>query len=220
MKKQWHWLSSTFDARPVRERLLIAAGILLALWYGFAVLAFMPARAQRDRLAVEVAALQGQVKTLDAALQDAARTASPAAQLAYRDALRAQIKAMDTKMRGMQRTLVAPDEMPGLLRNVLAPHRRLTLLSLHNLPVQPLDSPRLAGAPQPGAAPPRLIYRHTVEIRVAGSYAELHAYLAQLESMPLQMYWGRLEVEVKAYPALVATLTVHTLSLDKAWLAV
>ncbi|HWI12668.1 MAG TPA: type II secretion system protein GspM [Burkholderiales bacterium] len=215
-------LSTRFDQLAPRERVLVALGVIGVLGYAYSALLLQPALTERARVTKEAAALQAQVKTLDETLAAHGASGSSATQRAYRDGLRGQIAALDRQMRGMQRTLVAPSEMPSLLRKVLAHNRQLRLVSLHNQPVQRLEPPGASTAPeraQPAAAQ-RVIYRHTVEIRLTGSYADLHAYLAELERMPWQMYWGRLEVEAKDYPRLVATLTVHTLSLDKAWLTV
>jgi MSHA biogenesis protein MshJ len=66
----------------------------------------------------------------------------------------------------------------------------------------------------------RTIYQHGVEITLLGSYAGLHDYLAQLEKLPAQMFWGRISVNTEEYPRLRVTLTVQTLSLNKAWLIV
>lgn len=226
MKTWLNSLEERFDRMAPRERVLVAAGVMTVLCYAYASLFAAPVIAQRNRVATDTAALRSQIGTLDEALAALGRTSGPDAQRAYRDGLRGQIAALDREMRGMQRTLVAPAEMPGLLRSVLARHGHLKLLSLRNAPVEKLQpaAPAQAPASAPGALSSspgqRAIYRHTVEIRLSGSYAELHAYLAQLERMPWQMYWGRLDVEGKDHPRLVATLTVHTLSLDKAWLEV
>jgi MSHA biogenesis protein MshJ len=68
--------------------------------------------------------------------------------------------------------------------------------------------------------PERTVFQHSFEITLQGSYIELHDYLTQLEKMPWQMFWGRISVSTEQYPRLRATLTVQTLSLNKAWLIV
>ena len=77
------------------------------------------------------------------------------------------------------------------------------------------DKPVAAAAP----AQPNL-YRHGVEIRVEGSYADLTAYLAELEHLPQRMLWDRVAVDGEHYPKIVMTVMVYTLSLDKSWLVV
>jgi hypothetical protein len=38
--------------------------------------------------------------------------------------------------------------------------------------------------------------------------------------MSTQLYWGKVEMSVSAYPVTTLKLTVYTLSFDKAWLVV
>jgi len=68
--------------------------------------------------------------------------------------------------------------------------------------------------------PDRTIYQHSVEVTLEGSYSDLLEYLAQLEKLSWQMFWGRISVDTEQYPRLRVTLTVQTLSLNKAWLIV
>ena len=64
------------------------------------------------------------------------------------------------------------------------------------------------------------LYKHGVEITVVGSYADLLAYLVELEKMPQRVLWNSVKLTVEDYPRARLTLTVYTLSLDKAWLSV
>lgn len=63
-----------------------------------------------------------------------------------------------------------------------------------------------------------LIYKHGVEITLQGSYHDVLRYMAELESMPWQVYWGKARFEVDQHPNASLTLTLYTLSLDKKWL--
>jgi MSHA biogenesis protein MshJ len=64
------------------------------------------------------------------------------------------------------------------------------------------------------------VFRHGVELTLAGSYLDLHAYLSALEGLSTQLYWGRAEMSVAEYPVATLKLTVYTLSFDQAWLVV
>jgi MSHA biogenesis protein MshJ len=64
------------------------------------------------------------------------------------------------------------------------------------------------------------IFRHGLEIRVAGSYADLLAYVAELERSPQRLLWGGINLAVIVYPRSELTLTVYTLSRERDWLAV
>jgi MSHA biogenesis protein MshJ len=64
------------------------------------------------------------------------------------------------------------------------------------------------------------IHKHGIEIRMAGNYLDLLAYVADLESLPQKLLWGNMALTVTAYPRSELTLTVYTLSLDPTWLVV
>jgi MSHA biogenesis protein MshJ len=118
--------------------------------------------------------------------------------------------------------------MAKLLEEMLSRSRGLRLLSLRTLPVQRFETPGTAPGGKGGDQtakpapkdPERTVYQHSFEITLQGSYFELHDYLAQLEKLPWQMFWGRVSVNTEQYPRLLVTLTVQTLSLSKAWLIV
>ena len=118
--------------------------------------------------------------------------------------------------------------MAGLLEQVLNKNGRLQLIALKTLPVSLLmEKPQAAeGAAQPpvaASADPagrKQIFKHGVQITVRGSYLDLLQYLAALEKMPAQMFWGEASMTVEQYPDAVLTLTLYTLSLDKTWLTV
>jgi MSHA biogenesis protein MshJ len=65
---------------------------------------------------------------------------------------------------------------------------------------------------------PTLVYTHGVEIVVDGTYLDMMHYMAALEAMPWQIFWGRARLDVTSYPDSRLALTVYTLSLDKKWL--
>ena len=79
-------------------------------------------------------------------------------------------------------------------------------------------------APQaPPAAPPPTgpnIYKHGIEIKIAGNYSDLLMYLVEIERMPQRIIWNRLKLTTEVHPRNEMTLTVYTLSLDTQWLVV
>ena len=89
-------------------------------------------------------------------------------------------------------------------------------------PKKDAAAPNAKGAKQENKASPEeaQIYKHGVEITVQGTYLDLLAYLAELERLPWRMYWGNLDLKVDEYPQSTLVLTLYTLSLDKAWLAI
>lgn len=231
MIEQWRRFAARFDALLLRERALIAAAVILgaaALFYTFAL---EPLASQKKRLARELAEARQVIRAAEEAIKAQERAADPdAVKRSYRDALRKQLAEMDAAMQGLQRGLVPPERMARLLEEMLAKSRGLKLVSLRTLPVRRFDQPGAApaagsqsdkGAAGGGAAEPeRAIYQHSFELTLLGTYSEIHEYLARLEKLPWQMFWGRISVTSEQHPRLRVTLIVQTLSLNKAWLIV
>ncbi len=229
MKEQWQKLSARFDALMVRERVLVLFAVVVGTALIFDALAIQPLEARRKRLTLQLTEARQNIKTADAVLMTRDAIADPdAVKRSYRDALRKQLAEIDQSMQGLQRGLVPPERMAKLLEEMLSRGGGLQLVSLRTLPAQRFEAPGAAPAAKPGDKgarpapkdPERTIYQHSVEITLQGSYVELHDYLAQLEKLPSQMFWGRISVNSEQYPRLRVTLTVQTLSLNKAWLIV
>ena len=227
IRQQWQDWNAKFSARSLRERALMAASGVVLVVAVFNFLALEPLAVQQKRLALQLTEARTAIKTGDALITAGRGQADPdEVKRRYRDELRNQIAEIDNKLQGLQKQLVPPDQVSKLLEGVLSRERGLALVSLRKLPVQRFQTSGVAAQSPDGkvAAAPggsdRSIYQHSFEIAVEGSYGELHGYLARLEKLPWQLFWGKLELDAGAHPRLRLTLTVHTLSLNKNWLVV
>lgn len=229
MREQWQKLSARFGALMARERALVLLAAIVGTALVYDSLALQPLEARKKRLTQQLAEARQNIRAADTLAQAQSAIVDPdAVKRSYRDALRKQLAETDKNMQGLQRGLVPPERMAKLLEELLTRSRGLQLVELRTLPAQRFEAPGAAPAARPGdkAAKPaprdseRTIYQHGVEITLLGSYADLHDYLAQIEKLPAQMFWGRISVNTEQYPRLRVTLTVQTLSLNKAWLIV
>jgi MSHA biogenesis protein MshJ len=190
------------------------------------------ARMHKSRIAQqqsELAAVRSQLPGLEQQMTD-----PDAAVRAQRDALQRQLAGLDESIKGMQLSLVPAERVTGLLEDVLTRNPRLQLVSVRTLPLAllvPGPADRSAAGPAPAStAKPRphdkpteaqrSVFKHGFEITVHGTYADLHDYLARLEQLPWRMFWSRVKLDTEEYPRLVMSVTLYTLSLDKAWLKV
>jgi MSHA biogenesis protein MshJ len=140
--------------------------------------------------------------------------------------LRREIGETESRILEEQRRFTGPEQMRSVLEEMLGRNRRVALLSMKTL------SPRAFGGAKPAAEAPaalalrptpqadRPVYRHAMELTVAGSYFDLLAYLADMEHLPTQLDWSGVELDAAAYPILKMRLVVFTLSLNKAWMNV
>jgi MSHA biogenesis protein MshJ len=231
MKAQWRKLADRYAALSRREQLLVAVAtvalvgfLVFSVWVNPAASRAGSLRKQIVDQQADLAKLQAQVASLKAQLHD-----PDAANRKALAELQARLSGLDDQIGRLDDRLVPPERMGMLLQTVLAGHRGLALVSLRSLPPDPLITPpaekNATGKVEPKTVKPspavaENIYRHGLEIRVAGGYSELLAYVAALERAPQRLLWGRMALAVTAYPRSELTLTVYTLSRDKDWLAV
>ena len=229
MKEQWQQLAARFDALMVRERVLVFAAAVIGTALVADALAIRPLEMRKKRIEVQIVQARQNIKLAESVLQTQGPVVDPdAIKRSYREALRKQLAEIDQSMQGLQRGLVPPEKMAKLLEEMLSRGRGLQLVSLRTLPVQRFETPGSAPAAKPGdkgakpapREPERSVYQHGVEMTLQGSYPDVLEYLAQLEQLSWRMFWGRISVNAEQYPRLRVTLTVQTLSLNKAWLIV
>lgn len=209
-------LGKRFDAYSRRERALLATvlvggllllGQTLLLEPALTRLRLLDRQVEQER--TEAKALAAQVGAVKAQLQadpDAARKAEIAQQ-------KTELAGLESGLQALAGDFVPPQQMNELLEQLLSRHSRLRLLSLKSLP------PVNLAAAADGQAPLGL-YKHGVELRLEGSYADLQAWLAQLETSKRKLLWGDVHLNVVEHPRSALTLTVYTLSTDKTWLAI
>ena len=215
MKGQFLAWLAWFDARNKRERTIIAvAAVFLVLFLGDALLLSSPLIRSRAQIALaeqhenEAANLSQQLQVAQSELASSAANRAQVLQV-----LKSRVASLDGQLKSFDGTLVSPQAAPALLERLMGRRKSLQMLGLRTVaPVPAIDGPSAASTPELN------LYRHGIEIRLAGSYGDLLGYLADLESAPERLLWEGAELKVDVYPRSILTLRVYTLSLDKAWL--
>lgn len=235
MNEYWKKFASVIDERSTRERVLILVTASLVALALLQALLLAPVGAERKRLVretqndqAEMGKMAGQVQTLarDKATDPDAAAKTRLAELEARQAaLQRQIDAQSAE-------LVPPDRIRAVLDKILANNPRLQLIEMKTLPRVSISVEKEAAAgdkggqardSKPTSADERKaaeIYRHGVEVTMRGSYLDLLAYLKEIESLQVRMFWDKVNLSVTIYPAVTMRLVVYTISLDKAWLTV
>lgn len=230
MKAQWQRWSALFAARSAREKWILGLAALAVVYALCDVLWLTPSynrwqTAQKTlaQKTADVAQVTAQANQL--AEQIRAQEAQTRAAL---DAGRRDLGALSGELAALEKTLVPARRMTEFLQGLL-PGRGLEVVGLKTLAPTPLVTPPPAGAKAAGAttagegekvAATSNLYKHGVEITLAGSFPALLDYLERLEQAPQKVLFGRLELRVDKYPRSELTLTLYTLSLDRSWLIV
>ncbi len=217
MKHYWELVQGKVELMPLRERTIIFVAIAFAVIALTSVMLLNPLMEKQKVLSERLAQQQGKVKVMQAELEKLSKAKQEVehSPLRVRVAeLKQQLEVQEENIKDRRNRLVDPDEMANLLEQVLNKNSKLQLVALETLPVTLVESSRKANTGQ------KQIFKHSVKITLRGAYLDLFEYLATVEKAPIQMYWGGASFRVDKYPDGELVLTLHTLSMDKAWLKV
>ena len=230
MKEQLQRYLEGIDTLSLRERVMFFGAVSLVLVAMLQIFLLDPMLARRNALSAQVAQQDDEIKAIQIQIQALVRPGvrdPDEANRAKLKNLRDQLAQLDTQLELRQKQFVSPQAMAAMLGRIVEKNRKLQLLSLRNLPGASLSEPGVgAGTSAPAAGAParaagaRVLFRHTVELTVRGSYFDLLEYLAALERMPEQVFWDGIELSTVEYPHSLLKLTVYTLSPQKSWLTV
>lgn len=239
----FHRHAARFDSMSLRERALVGVavlGILLLLWN---FLFMQPLASKQQALQVELEDITTTMTNTATAMEQAMAPRNTA--LAQIKSTQTELQDVDHQLATTIAGMIAPERMAEVIRDVLHQQHGLTLVSMRNQPVQPLIPPQEAptitdstaptdasGSPtaKPEASSTAIAtnvpevktgpYVHPLEVIVEGSFPDIVNYLESLETMKWHVYWNRLELETKRYPANRVRIEMSTLSLDDAWLGI
>lgn len=130
----------------------------------------------------------------------------------------AEYQAESSRLDGMlaqtSLQIMQPQAMADMLKDMLEKQTAMKFISLENRPAKPEFTEKLdpLDTEQRDAI---TIYRHSVVLKMQGSYGDTLAYLKQLENLPWRFYWQGIEIESKDYPDALITLEVYTLGFGK-----
>lgn len=214
------------DALSARERGLVFLTALSVLYITWWQVLFEPLVAERDRVASEVERTRVQIHSIHsqiAELANRSRKDPDAVNRARLTVLREELQNLESSLRQVTKQLVPPEQMARLLETVLTREEGLELVQLEGLGARPVFDP--AGDGTASAEGERgeggtMLFRHGLRIEFEGDYLASLRYLNALEELPWQFLWERVELEVEEHPTTRVSITVHSLSLERAWIGV
>lgn len=219
MKKLWLVLGDRFDALKPRERLVVFLGLTALLVAIFYWASFGPLLQRNTAASLQI---QQSETTLTALRQQeialfVANSRDPDAEaIKLLQDMQADNAKLRLQLTSAQAQLASPEKMTGVLRDLIASQKGLELVSMRAQAASDL----LAGqASAPASRALRSIFKHGIEITVRGDYASLAAYVRQVENLPWKIYRDGMVLKSETYPVSTLTLTLYTLSMERAWLS-
>lgn len=224
LQQRWLTLANRIDAASLRERVMIFAAATLVLITIINSLLINPLLTKQKQLSQEIVQTQHTTEQLQAQVQTIiqAGTVDPDQPLQTRLAqLRQQADAGGKTLDDIQSKLIAPQQMPALLEDLLRGNKEVHLVALKTLPITLLNDNKTDAKTEP-KNDDKLphIYRHGIELVISGKYLALTRYLSALESLPWRMFWGQAALTVDDDGVVQLKLHLYTLSQDKTWLSI
>jgi len=208
------------DALSLRERAMVFIAVCVVVvafaWNGF----LDPSLARQNGYTNTLAQKQREILVLQAqlsALMQARAKESSGQSRQNLEAERRKLAELDRLIEARQRDMVPPERMASLLTDMLKTSRNVEIRGVRTLAASPVSTV-VADAGGPGSVAG--MYRHGVEVTVAGQYLDLLNYIAAIEKLPEKVFWGGLNIDAARYPRNVLKLTLYTLSTEKKWLQI
>ena len=216
-------LGTRIDAMSLRERTIMFVSLLVALFLLADQVLFPGMRNQQKQLEQQTSGQLVQLGSINDQITRIVRenTEDPDVVLRARLAdLKKRYAELEVSSADITRGLVSPREMARLAQTLLRDNGALQLVKAENLPAEAIPLLENDKPASPGAVVGPSVYRHGMRLQVRGRYADIVRYLHTLERLNWRVMWGEVKLETRQYPASTATLTLYTLSLDKAWIGV
>jgi MSHA biogenesis protein MshJ len=206
-----------YEQRPLRERVMLLLCLLVVVAFLVNLIVLDPLSDQKRAVRREMITLQSQQVELQAreSIVASRKDADPDRVNRQKlDRLVQESKRLHDQLEAGIVNLVAPRDMPALLKDLLTQQKKLQLVKLENLP--PRQVALTSGNSNETMGP--VLYIHPLRIEFKGDYLTLLKYLRQLENLPKALVWEDVEIETQTYPAATVRIQVYTLSLTEGWI--
>lgn len=215
MTLDWKSFAARVDDMSLRERAMLFASAGLVILVFAHVVLIDPVLRKHKSLIDRVSRDQTQVNAVRAQIEQIVKSDGSPARHPDEEAIAAlerKIAEAEGEIEARQSSLIAPERLPALLKEILGRSPALRLESLRLLRGVPVDPAR--GKSAVG------LYRHGVEVTLKGSYFDLLRYLEDLESRSSLLLWGKVELLAERYPEVQLRVVIHTLSLSPSLLTI
>lgn len=218
MKLNLRQLDKKFATLSRRERwiiALIAAALLVAVLQLLVVDVLSQKQQKRkqelEQLNTQMERMQQDIKILTFALQ-----VGPDREERQRIIdLELDINRVRTRLMGELGKLVAAEQVPNLMKEMLALERKVRLVSLKNLPVEKLVEQKHSKNQIRGRSG---LYKHSFEMVVRGRYLDVYQFLMKVQNASWQFFWDEMDYKVNNFPLAEVKFVVSTLSTNEAWI--
>lgn len=217
LQKHWNKLTQ-------REAVAVIAGLVAAVFILWNVLMYGPYRQNVSMLNLEIEQTKGKiagVRTKLLLLQAEMKKDPDSENKKLLAEYIQEGERLDADLAKASVQIIDVRDMVTLLKEMLEKQSSLKFISLENKSAVPEFTEQTQQADATIAVEDAItIYRHSVVLKMEGSYSSTLSYLKALEKLPWQFFWQDVEIETESYPNALITLEVYTLGLREGLIGV
>jgi len=209
-----------WKGRKPRERALAITLVAVLVALGGDSLLLKPVRIEIADSKARLATARSELEKLQRIVEERDRAGSETLR-AHEANLQARLAAAESQIHRAQIELITPQEMGRQLAAILRKFPQLHVVGMTTEAPALVDESAQKGSKLPDNAEARrsMLFQHGLELTIEGHYADLIAYLEQLEHAPYKIYWRELDLKVDQKGTLVTRIRFFTLSRGPTWLA-
>ena len=220
MKAKLIGVSRAFNELSIRERVIIVVAVLLSLLFIWWSLYAEPLILKSHELAQENARLATDIQVATVTNEAIVKRLADGVhkeKLAQIERGRKELQLVTQQLEDMAYELVEPDEMFDLMGQLVFADSGLKLSGLSRKDVQPVfavvegEDAAAQKKEQPS------IYRHTMAVRLRGTYAEILRYVQTVEKTDWKLIWDSIRLKTDEYPQIELDIEMSTLSKSRQW---
>jgi MSHA biogenesis protein MshJ len=208
-------MEERINGLSIRERGLLLLAVFAVIFLLWDFLWLQPLDERRDSVRNQLEQVSDRVSSLTSTIQDMAaeRAIDPNLQLRQeKSALEAETDALARRLEQRHGGIATPSEAIGVLAGLLGEQTGVDIITLENLPADPLRD--VDGNPVPG------LFVHRVRVVVESDFQGIRDYLKRIETLPEGVFWESLALRVPGWPTNRIELMLYSLALDDHWLGV
>ena len=215
-------LKKKLDARTLRERLMLLSAVVVVIVYSWFLLVYEAMNAGQAEISRQIQGAMAQINNELTRNQNIRNsyTRDPNAFIRTRiTALQQEVESIDAELLALYGELILPQQMAGVLTQILQSETTLKLISFENLPPESLFASENAGASEASNGGIS-VYRHGLRLEFEGDYLETIRFLQRVESLTTSFFWDNLAFHVEKHPNARITLNIFTLSTERGFIGV
>ncbi|SHJ78744.1 MSHA biogenesis protein MshJ [Malonomonas rubra DSM 5091] len=208
-----------YESRPLRERVMLLICLLVVLFFIWDTLVMNNLSVRRKDLQKQSQQLKNEITQLEARQQiaEGRKGYDPDRENRLKlEQLQQELKENRQQLESNIDSLISPQDMAELLKELLQKQAKLTLHKLENQPAEALSLGGATADADVDLGP--VLYRHRLQLEFSGDYLATLEYLKKLEQLPRKLVWEDLEIKTQTYPRAYVRLSVYTLSMDRGWI--